>query len=58
MKKCKVIDCDGVHKARGYCVKHYTRFKRHGDPKIKKGAYQKRGALCQLEYVELDSTTL
>ncbi len=25
-KKCKFIDCDDKHRARGYCIKHYKQF--------------------------------
>lgn len=33
MKKvCAVQDCDGSAARRGWCVKHYTRFLRHGHP--------------------------
>ena len=31
MKKCKVEGCNGVHKAKGYCAKHYAQYKRHGE---------------------------
>lgn len=29
---CSVEGCGKPHKARGYCVAHYERFKAHGDP--------------------------
>lgn len=29
---CEVKDCDGIHQAKGYCQKHYYRYKRYGDP--------------------------
>lgn len=32
MTACTVPGCTGVHEARGYCQKHYRRWKRHGDP--------------------------
>lgn len=32
MKVCKEIDCENRHYARGWCVMHYARWKRHGDP--------------------------
>lgn len=32
MKYCKVEDCNNKHNSRGYCAKHYYRFKRYGDP--------------------------
>ena len=31
MKKCKVEGCNGVHRAKGYCSKHYAQYKRHGE---------------------------
>ena len=37
IKKCKIEGCDRDHSAKGYCVKHYERFKRHvttDDPSI------------------------
>ena len=34
MKVCKVPDCTTSALAKGYCQKHYTRAKRHGEPMI------------------------
>ena len=31
VKTCSIPECAGVHKARGYCQKHYRRWQRHGD---------------------------
>jgi hypothetical protein len=31
-QQCSVDDCATPARTRGMCVKHYTRFKRHGDP--------------------------
>ncbi|MDX3345877.1 HNH endonuclease signature motif containing protein [Streptomyces sp. ME02-6987-2C] len=31
---CTIDGCGGEHMARGYCEKHYTRWKRHGDPLV------------------------
>lgn len=31
---CSVSDCSGEIDARGYCNKHYLRFKKYGDPSI------------------------
>jgi hypothetical protein len=33
MKTCKIKNCDNKHHARGWCSKHYTRWKKYGDPK-------------------------
>ncbi|MGB0925493.1 MAG: hypothetical protein ACPGTS_02185, partial [Minisyncoccia bacterium] len=32
MKKCTIEGCGNKHKAKGYCNKHYTIFKRTGSP--------------------------
>lgn len=29
---CSVPGCEGKHHARGWCKKHYQRWRRHGDP--------------------------
>jgi hypothetical protein len=34
MVTCTVLDCDGRPRQRGMCVKHYTRWRRHGDPTV------------------------
>lgn len=31
-KPCSIDDCDDLSYARTYCVKHYGRFMKHGDP--------------------------
>ena len=31
---CEVEGCNKKHKARGYCINHYERYKRHGDVNI------------------------
>lgn len=35
MTVCKEPDCSGAVLARGWCRKHYVRWRRHGDPTIK-----------------------
>lgn len=32
--QCTLPDCDGKHHARGYCTKHYRRFKITGSPRF------------------------
>ncbi len=32
MKICKIKECDNKLLAKGYCNKHYKRFREHGDP--------------------------
>lgn len=34
MKKCSVPDCTSVSRSKGFCDKHYYRFKAHGDPLV------------------------
>jgi hypothetical protein len=34
---CAIDGCDGIHFGRGWCMKHYTRWRRHGDPLVDKG---------------------
>src|SRR4051794_17028100 len=36
MKLCSISDCGNPASSRGLCKKHYMRFRRHGDPSIKK----------------------
>ena len=31
MRKCNIEGCDGKHYARGWCAKHYMRWRKHGD---------------------------
>lgn len=37
--QCSVDGCDGAHEARGWCVKHYNRWKRHGTTVIDNERY-------------------
>lgn len=34
MRACSVDNCNNEFKAKGFCNKHYLRFKKHGDPLI------------------------
>lgn len=38
MRTCSVAGCGGRHEALGFCMKHYARFRKHGDPSIVKVA--------------------
>src|SRR4051812_41783929 len=31
-RTCSIDGCENRHEARGWCCKHYDRWKRHGDP--------------------------
>ncbi|MFC3504839.1 hypothetical protein ACFOOK_28260 [Micromonospora krabiensis] len=46
--RCGVDGCEGKRVARGYCAKHYTRFRRTGDPLgVLPGSHEARGpAAC------------
>lgn len=48
---CAVEDCPNVHKAKGYCLLHYSRFRRHGDPfsVSPKGFAPKRRLPCSVD---------
>lgn len=35
MRICGIEDCKNKHVARGWCMNHYKRWKRHGDPRYK-----------------------
>lgn len=35
-RPCKIENCNGKAKSRGLCVKHYSRWQRHGDPLYEK----------------------
>lgn len=52
-KKCMVADCDGnaghYATAKGWCLAHYQRFKRHGDPMLGGAAHVAGGAICTVE---------
>ncbi len=32
MRLCSIEGCSGKHVAKSFCAKHYTRYKKHGDP--------------------------
>ncbi len=32
MKTCTIDECNKPHEARGWCVNHYAKWRRHGDP--------------------------
>ncbi|MBB4940745.1 hypothetical protein FHR32_005122 [Streptosporangium album] len=36
MAQCSVDECEGKAKAKGFCVRHYTRWRRYGDPSVVK----------------------
>lgn len=52
MRTCKIEGCENKHDARGYCQKHYLRYKRHGDPLYlsPRNSNRKHGMCKTLEY--------
>lgn len=52
MRRCSISDCDKRHKARGWCDKHYARWRAHGSPLV--GAFvpsqgfHRDGYLCRM----------
>ena len=48
MKKCKVENCEGKHKAKGYCVKHYEQYKKYGEGLLP----PKQPKICSVEGCE------
>lgn len=38
--KCAVVECSSEHDAKGYCKKHYQRWRTHGDPLLGRTRYK------------------
>ena len=55
---CSVKDCDNPARARGYCIKHYGRWYKHGNPNYiaslsgKNNPMYKHGKYCEPSYCE------
>ena len=52
MKICSIPDCDKKHYAKGYCRKHYEKFRKYGDPlHLERNIeYEKHGMTNTSEY--------
>ena len=48
---CKVEGCDSLVKGLGYCNKHYKRYKKYGDPLIRKTQREKQCCVCGKIYI-------
>ena len=48
MKICSIEGCDKEIASKGYCIKHYTRFRRYGDPLIVK-RNREHDPICKVE---------
>lgn len=56
MNICSIDDCNERAKSRGYCGKHYQRWRAHGDPYFTKQIHGDDSARFESKY-ELDSGT-
>ena len=56
-KICSVMGCDELGGLRqGMCIKHYTRFMRHGDPLINYIRKQRRENVVSNDIIKADSS--
>ena len=63
MRICSIEGCGSVHEAKGYCSKHWQRFKKFGDPLFTKirehgmgsiqDGYVRRGKNLKLDHVRI-----
>lgn len=47
--KCSVDGCEKPFLAKGFCNMHYCRFKKHGNPLIRKYGLSYKGMICKIE---------
>ncbi len=49
-KKCLLLDCEAPFRTMGLCLKHYTRLRRHGDPRVTLHGWTKcSGMICTIQ---------
>lgn len=53
---CKIVECESPVEGHGYCVKHYKRWKKHGDPHKTK-ITRNNGAPCKVQECEKPART-
>ena len=58
MKLCKIRDCSGLHEARGFCNKHYLRWRTHGDPHVYKVGRPRNCSLAEVVAFEVNRAVL
>jgi len=46
-RKCSINECNNIHYAKDYCIKHYARWRKNGDPLIK-STKKKESILCSI----------
>jgi hypothetical protein len=49
MRKCNINNCENKHYCKGYCLKHYAKFKKYADP-LKGREVEKHGFRKRIEY--------
>lgn len=47
IRLCSIIECSNIHYAKDYCCKHYTRFRKSGNPLIRT-TKRKESRLCSI----------
>lgn len=45
---CSIDDCTAIVHGRGWCIKHWQRWRKHGDPTVTKKEFIAPGALCSV----------
>lgn len=59
MKKgCSVKGCPDAHEARGFCNKHYIRWKKYGDPLVYRHGRERGAKLSEVVQYELSRSVL
>lgn len=48
-RTCSIADCEGTHRARGWCSKHYQRWMAFGDPTIERKPRENPGRGCSID---------
>lgn len=53
---CSITDCESPVRGRGWCVLHYQRWRKHGDPEVRAMAWSRNGPECAVEDCERGAT--
>ena len=51
MRTCSIEGCDKKQLAMGWCAKHYSRWRRHGDPHHVEYQHREQGKPVDMEYI-------
>lgn len=49
---CSIDGCESPVRARGWCIQHYQRWRKHGDPEVRVVAWSRNGPVCAVEDCE------